>query len=198
MTEQITRYRQLLLLLDKTLSHSRKAFDIEEAIQECYGNDSKMFEADDSSSSEENVLVSAIHAMIDVVHEKAKKETLEFLDKEGIEQKLTKIETIIAKLDSSDQETKRSEEADRQTTLAALNAARLPKGVLPSDMMRYEAYHERKKHLAALQDELAKEENATKELLDRKRKLKSIIEDGDHNLQRVKQTMEESAAALNA
>jgi hypothetical protein len=197
MTEHTTRYSQLLLLLDKTLSHSRKAFDIEEAIQECYGNDAEMFEVG-STSSEENVLVTAISAMIDLVNEKAERETLEFLDKEGIEQKLAKIEAIVARLDSSDQERKREDVEDRQTALAALDAARLPKGVLPADMMRYESYQERKKHLAALQDELEKEESKTKELLDRKRKLESIVKDGDQNLQRLKQTMEESAAALKA
>ena len=195
-----TRYNQLVLLLDKTLAHSRKSFNMEQAIQECYGHDIQMFDVHASSSEEEdeeNVLVSAIHAMMDWVNDKVQKEMLEFFEQEGVEQKLNRIETIIAKLDANDQQQLQAEEDDRQNALLALEAVRLPKNVSPTDVMRYHAYQEKMKHLVALQNQVATEEMTLQKLLERKQKLESILEDGDENLHRVKQTLETSAAAMN-
>ena len=190
-----TRYNQLLRILDASLSKSREAFNVEEAIKECYGDDASMFEVE--SSSEENFLASAINAVIGTVNETTKKEMLEYLEKEGIEQKLNKIEDIIAKLDRTDAGMKQQDADDRQAAQEALEAAMLPKGVSPSDVMRYHANHLLKEQLASLEKRLAEEEEATKEVQERKRKLESSVRDGDQKLQKVKQTMEKSAAIAN-
>ena len=112
-TEQTsTRYNHLVKVIDKALLESRKGFDTEEAIKECYGDDASMFhdgsshEADNNSV---NVLASAIDAMVDRVNEKVKKEMLEFLERERVPERLAKVEAIINQLCGSGAETGREQ-----------------------------------------------------------------------------------------
>ncbi|CAB9517608.1 expressed unknown protein [Seminavis robusta] len=195
-TEEESRYNQLILLVDKALTHSRKDFDIDEAIKECYGEDASMFETKDSS--EENFLVSAINAMIDDVNKKVKKGFLDYLEKEEMKQKLDKLEAIIAKLDQEDEQMKQADEQDRRTAQAALDATRLPKGVTPDGLMRYHIYNKKKEDLALMEKKLAEEEAAIEKLSGQIRNFESIEREGKENMEQLKQTLQREEQAVKA
>lgn len=192
------RYNQLLNAIDKALSESRNAFSTGDAIEECYGEDASMFQdgGDGTKPHTNNVLASAIDAMVDRVEEKLRGEILEFLERERVQERLARVESIIDELDKSDQEQKQADADDRQSVRDALNNVLLPKDVFPAGIIRYQAYKLMEKELHSLKVEIANVENETQHIDDRIRKHEGQVDQGNQSIRDLRQNLQTSAVIV--
>jgi hypothetical protein len=208
-----TRYECLLTLIDKALGQSRKSFDTAQAVEDCYGEDASMFEPATASrgeskdendttnsrrkseigSSNVNLLISVIDNMVDRVNERVKEEMVQWLQDHKVGDKLTLIEMIVARLDEEDAEAAQAELDDRHSARLALEAVKLPKGVTPSDILRYHAFQVMEKERDALIHELNKVDVEIQALELQKSKTSSKVEDQIQQMERVDKELERVA-----
>jgi len=175
---------------------SRKQFNTEEAIQECYGEDASMFAGGEGGEDGNNVLASAIDAMVDRINDKVKNKMVAFLEQEQVAEQLNRVEAIVKTLDDEDEEQKQMEAEDRQSAREALEVVKLPKNISPEDVIRYESYKLMEKERDALLDEIAKVEQATKRLNERIEDHETSVNQGVTSLQEVEAKLQESASLL--
>jgi hypothetical protein len=209
-----TRYECLLTLIDKALGQSRKSFDTAQAVEDCYGEDATMFEpsaaaASRGESKDENdttnsrrkseigsnvnLLISVVDNMVDRVNERVKEEMVQWLQDNGVGDRLALIETIVARLDEEDAKAAQAELDDRHSARLALEAVKLPKGVTPSDILRYHAFQVMEKERDSLIDELNKVDLEIQALELRKSETSSKVEDQIQQMERVDKELERVA-----
>lgn len=190
--EPSERYQRLLTLLDKSLHESRKALDTDELINECYdAEDAKIFE-----SSETNVLKTAVDSMLEGVNQKVRDQLISFLEKEKIQERLDQVEAIINNLDRQDEEQKRAEAEDKDSAQEAVKAVRLPKDILPGDIISYHAYRLMERERESLLEEIAKVEAETNEVNERIRSHENHVQEGEQKLQGLVDNLRKSSAFL--
>ena len=192
------RYGKLLKVLNTALLESRRKFNTEEAIKECYGDDASMFDDSGDGSGGQSVLASAIDAMVDQVNEKVRNGIVGYLEQEGIEKKLASVETIINRLDANDDEQKQADAADRQSARDALASVRLPKDVLPAELMRYQSYKLMENERNALLEEIAKVEEETKVVNERIASHEDVVNQGVRSMQAMGQQIQQSTKILES
>ena len=192
------RYGKLLKVLNTALLESRRKFNTEEAIKECYGDDASMFDDSGDGSGGQSVLASAIDAMVDQVNEKVRNSIVGYLEQEGIEKKLASVETIINRLDANDDEQKQADAADRQSARDALASVRLPKDVLPAELMRYQSYKLMENERNALLEEIAKVEEETKVVNERIASHEDVVNQGVRSMQAMGQQIQQSTKILES
>ena len=188
------RYEKLLKVLNTALVESRRKFNTEEAIEECYGDDASMF--DDGAGGGQSVLATAIDAMVDQVNENVKSNIVAYLEQEEIQEKLASVEAIINRLDANDEAQRQADEEDRQSARNALASVRLPKDVLPSDLIRYQSYKLMEKEREALLEEIAKVEEETKGLNERIAGHEDVVSRGVQSMQATEQQIQQSTQIL--
>lgn len=188
------RYEKLLKVLNTALVESRRKFNTEEAIEECYGDDASMF--DDGAGGGQSVLATAIDAMVDQVNENVKSNIVAYLEQEEIQEKLASVEAIINRLDANDEAQRQADEEDRQSARSALASVRLPKDVLPSDLIRYQSYKLMEKEREALLEEIAKVEEETKGLNERIAGHEDVVSRGVQSMQATEQQIQQSTQIL--
>lgn len=188
------RYEKLLKVLNTALVESRRKFNTEEAIEECYGDDASMF--DDDAGGGQSVLATAIDAMVDQVNENVKSNIVAYLEQEEIQEKLASVEAIINRLDANDEAQRQADEEDRQSARNALASVRLPKDVLPNDLIRYRSYKLMEKEREALLEEIAKVEEETKGLNERIAGHEDVVSRGVQSMQATEQQIQQSTQIL--
>jgi len=82
--------------------------------------------------------------------------------KNGMELKVKQVEHVIYTLQEHAAETKQTESMDRQSATSALEKAKLPKGILPDDIVSHRAVLIMKKERDALNKQTGKMEEETK------------------------------------
>lgn len=187
-----TLYNHLLETIDLSLVRCRKSFSTEDAIRDCYGNDATMFESSDNS----NFLVSAIDAMVDQVNGKVKAEMLDYLKEEQIEGRLGQVEGIINELNRHDKGQKEADEQDRHSARAALETARLPKGVQPADVLRHQTHELMMKERESLLAVLSEIEADVEEMNKRIEQSNGDVEEGKRRLHAVQKDLRGSTKIL--
>jgi hypothetical protein len=151
------RYQALLQVMDKALVESKRKFDTNKAIKDCYGEDASIFGG-------EEMLAKVVDGMVDRVNYKAKDDMQVTLEKENVKQTLIVAEQLMAKFQKIEQDAKVADEKDRQSALDALNHCKLPEGVSPQDVVSYRAYQIMQQEKETLVAELAKVQGETKEM----------------------------------
>ena len=188
------RYDKLLKVLNTALVESRRKFNTEDAIKECYGDDASMF--DDDAGGGQSVLATAIDAMVDQVNDTVKRNIVTYLEQEGIQEKLANIEAIINRLDANDEKQRQADAEDRQSARDALASVRLPKDVLPSELIRYQSYKLMEKERDALLEEIAKVEEETNGLNERIASNEDVVNRGVQSMRAMEQQIQQSTQIL--
>lgn len=173
-TESI-RYQKLLQVIDKALQESRKSFDTEAAIQECYGDDASIFGA--------ATLAQLLDSLVDRVNDKAKQDIVDTMEKEQVESKLLHVERIMKKLEKMRDDKQAAESMDIQSASNALEKARLPEGIRPADIVSHRAYTIMKKERDGLAEEIASIEEETKLMREQIAQAESKVKQGLQNVE---------------
>jgi len=188
------RYDKLLKVLNTALMESRRKFNTEDAIKECHGDDASMF--DDDAGGGQSVLATAIDAMVDQVNDTVKSNIVTYLEQEGIQEKVENIEAIINRLDANDEKQRQADAEDRQSARDALASVRLPKDVLPSELIRYRSYKLMEKERDALLEEIAKVEEETNGLNERIASNEDVVNRGVQSMRAMEQQIQQSTQIL--
>jgi len=173
---------------------SRRKFNTEDAIKECHGDDASMF--DDDAGGGQSVLATAIDAMVDQVNDTVKSNIVTYLEQEGIQEKVENIEAIINRLDANDEKQRQADAEDRQSARDALASVRLPKDVLPSELIRYRSYKLMEKERDALLEEIAKVEEETNGLNERIASNEDVVNRGVQSMRAMEQQIQQSTQIL--
>eukprot|EP00545_Synedropsis_sp_CCMP1620_P009904 CAMPEP_0119003948 /NCGR_PEP_ID=MMETSP1176-20130426/861_1 /TAXON_ID=265551 /ORGANISM="Synedropsis recta cf, Strain CCMP1620" /LENGTH=196 /DNA_ID=CAMNT_0006955599 /DNA_START=28 /DNA_END=618 /DNA_ORIENTATION=+ len=156
-TSTSVRYKSLLTGIEKVLSKSRSSLDISQAIQQGYGEDASVFGG-------AGVLTGVMDAMLDRVHDKVTEEMLAYLQQQGIEQDLSKVEELVQTIEAIEKAQHAENEADRESAKASLQQTQLPEGVKPMDVVNHRAYQLMLEEQTKLTEMICKYEEETKEL----------------------------------
>lgn len=163
-TTSCVRYQRLIQVMQKVMTESRSQFDVNKAIQECYGEDASIFEQENNSNSNSNVLLSVMESMLDSVNDSVTDSMLQFLKENQVEAKLTKLEKILKKLEAQDTKKRAADAQDKESARLACEEAKLPEGLEPSDLIAYQAYQKILAEKQAMLDELSGVEQEIEQL----------------------------------
>lgn len=151
-TTTSVRYQRLMECLDLALTKSRSQIDIDQAVQLCYGDGNN------------ELFSNLLESMLDHLHTEVTADTVSFLQKHGVKEKLLKLEAAVAKFDRDAAEKKQAAVKDKESAVAALQNAKLPANVTPQDMVQYQAYQRMLQEKKLLQDEIDAIEQEISEL----------------------------------
>jgi hypothetical protein len=136
------RFQQLLKGIDKVLVESRKKIDINDAVNQGYGEDSTVFA--------EGQIEAVIEGMLDSVHFSVTNTMTQYLVAENVEQSLKKVEDIIMSYDLLERSMSELNKRDRESAQLSLTHAQLPIGMKPMDVVKYNAHAIMKSEKSAL------------------------------------------------
>lgn len=157
--ESSVRYERLLQVIAKALKQSRSQFDINKAIQECYGEDANIFQGDNGS-----VLQALLESVLDKTNETVQEDMLVAMRENMVESKLLRLEKIIKQLEAQANQKQQAEENDKATAKQALDEAKLPDGLQPSDIITYRAYQKMLEEKEAMMREIEQVERQVEQL----------------------------------
>jgi Nnf1 len=136
------RYQRLLEVLDLALTKSRSQFDVEQAVRQCYGD------------GDNEVFYTMLEGILDHLHTEVTADMMSFLREKGVEEKLLKLEAVIAKLDRDAAAKKQVAAKDKESAVAALQNAKLPANITPQDLVQYRTYQRMLQEKKLVQDEI--------------------------------------------
>lgn len=165
-TPPANRSTLLLNALTKSLSQTRNRISTQapDAISTAYGDVVSFFASDDDSTGVET-LVNLLMSRIDKVNEITESSLHELLKSHDLYSLLEKVEASIAAVDKSQSDFTARDEAEKQSTVEAINHAKISrvenvqgrdkkKRVLPGEYIGYHAYKLKLEHKDKLEKEL--------------------------------------------
>ena len=144
-----SRFNLLDQAMEKALIEARNSFSKAKAIQECYGDDSAIFGGN-------AVLEQVVDGMLDKIHSKVKEEMGKNLEKYGIEGKLLAVEALINRFQKEELVAMETETTDKETTMEALEQAKLPSTLTPEMITSFRAFTVLKEQKNHLEQEVAR------------------------------------------
>ena len=144
-----TRLDLLDQAMEKALIEARNSFSKANAIQECYGDDSSIFGGN-------AVLEQVVDGMLDKIHTKVKEDMNKKLEKYGIEGKLLVVEALINRFQKEEFVAMEKETTDKETTMEALEQAKLPTGLTAEMIISFRAFNVLKEQRIHLEQEVAR------------------------------------------
>ena len=175
------RYRRLLECIQLALNKSRSQFDVEEAVRQCYGD------------GDNDVFYTMLEGILDHLHTEVTADMMSFLQNQGVEAKLLKLEAVIAKLDRDAAAEQEASVKDKESAVAALQSTKLPVNVTPQDLVQYRAYQRMLQQKQLVQDEIAALEHEIAELEALKTQRLQTTDARISEMQAVKTELEHSA-----
>lgn len=153
-TSSSRRYQKLLDVLDLVFSKSQQKFNVEEAVKVCYGDDGE----------NNKVFQNLLSGVLESVNTEVGEEVREFLKASNVEEKMVKLEAVIAKLEGDAVFKKKAAAIDKKSAVAALRTSKLPDSLQPQDLVNYRAYQRMLQEKNAMESQIADLENEIEQL----------------------------------
>ena len=182
--EEKSRYDRLMKLVDMGFQKSRQGLDTASLVEESYGQDAY-------GSTE--LLYGVVNSMLDKVDETAKRELKEFLDQQGIPNRLERVEAIVNKLVQQELAVAQDEKEDAESSQEMLGQALLPPGISLEDVLLYNAYQSQMEQKKTLEETLQSVKEENQALEQEIAATQTTIGDHVQELQKVARTLEKSA-----
>lgn len=145
-------YQRLLAVLELALKKARNALDVEQAVQQCYGDE------------DNEVFCTLLEGILDKLHSTVTTDMMSFFREKQVEEKLLKLEAVIAKLDRDAAIKKQKAANDKASTVSTLQRAKLPTHITSEDLVQHQTYQRILQENAAIRNEIAALEEETAEL----------------------------------
>eukprot|EP00980_Cylindrotheca_fusiformis_P001959 scaffold443_cov125-Cylindrotheca_fusiformis.AAC.8 len=182
----IKRYELLTRLIDMSLKKSRKALNVEQLVQETYGEDASVYGGND-------MLHGIVHNMLDKMDETTKKQMDDYLKEQLVQERLERIEHVIAQIEDEEQRQQEEEEKDYESAHQALDQTLLPPTVSLEDVLVYAAYQKQLEQKENMTNALHKLEEEIQELEEEHKHTQQQVLENAKTLQDVAKTLEQSA-----
>lgn len=185
------RYQRLLECIPMALDKCHGKIDVEHAIQICYGSscsssNSKNDSTTTTISSDNDIFCTMLRDNIlqQQFHHEVINDVTAFLQKNNVQEKLYRLETIIRKVDSDIALQEKENQNDKTSTMMALQRVNLIGNVSPTDMIQYQSYHNMLKHKKVrLQQDIVQLEQSIQAMQDQ---IRQHQHESEQNLQNVK------------
>jgi ubiquinone biosynthesis protein COQ9 len=184
-TPPYVRYKRLLQMYEKAMTHARSQMNVHEVLRDCYGDDLDMFD--------ESGLQTLLGDMLDRVKEEVLEGMKESLEERKVEELLEKVERIVQQLDQKEACQQQAEAWDKESAHRALQKAVLPKGSEPGDLITYAAYQKMKSERDVMLAEIAEMDRETESLQAQREELVPQVQERIDQLQQVAKHLEKSA-----
>jgi hypothetical protein len=160
---QSIRYQRLLEVMDKAMACSKSQFDVDKAVNDCYGDDASIFAKGDANGGD-NMLQAVLDNLLSSVQDQVTEEMRQHFQELKVEGKLLKLEKIIQKLEQEEIQKRQAEEENKQSAEQVLDDLRLFKGISPTDIVNYQDFQKMKEERDAMVEEIASVEREIEQL----------------------------------
>ena len=185
-TTKTSRYELLIKLIDMTVSRSRGSLNVEQIVQETYGDDV-------SAYGGQEMLEGIVDNMLEKWEETVKERMHQHLENNGVKERLREIDDIIHRVQEQAYQEEQNEIDDIDSARQALNDALLPADVELESLMCYVAYQKKLEQKEQLTKALQEVENDIALLQKHREEAETKVRENAQTLQQVAQTLEKSA-----
>lgn len=169
-----------------SIKQSRKALNVTQLVKETYGDDAAVYGGND-------MLHGIVHNMLDKMDEITKDQMVQYLKDNLVQERLARIEIIIAQIEEEEQRQEEAEGQDYDSAHKALDQTLLPPTVTLEDVLMYAAYQKQLEQKESMTKLLHDLEEEIASLEQQHQQTQKIVVDNAKTLQDVAKTLEQSA-----
>jgi hypothetical protein len=181
------RFDRLVRVLQKALAKSHSQVEIDSLIKQVYGDDASIFKDDQ--------LHTVLESLLESLDEDVEKDMMKFMGDEDVERKLLIVERLIKNLEREDAARKQVLQDDKETTLKAMERAKLPDGLKPLDLANYQRYQRLLQEKKTLQEDIAAMERDIQGLDENKANRQAQVVAASEKVHEVGSVLEKAANA---